>query len=119
MMPPEDDEEALLAIARACAEVGQDLRALELLAKALHRNGRSAAAWLQIGLVLTRTGDTELALDALDHATRLAPEDGDAHFHRGLLLAALNREAEAQHAFSRSVELSPAFAKIGRRGPSP
>ena len=56
------------------------------------------AAWRNLGRVLYLDGRFEPALEALDQALRIDPEDRGAHYHRMLCLRSLGRHEEAEAA---------------------
>ena len=83
-------DEALTAARGAVAEDASDPAAQRLLAYALRL-----------------TGDRDAALEAIDEAIRLAPENADLHLDRAGLLLQERKVDEAQAALARSIGLDP------------
>ncbi len=71
-----DDPEVLAIGAQAIGSPGRDLdAAITLVSKAIALNPNSAYAFHMSGLLHARVGDSDTALDHLDHAARLSPMD--------------------------------------------
>lgn len=84
---------------------GGDLPGAEAAARAvLAGEPRNAQALHILALVAARTGRTDAALEILDQAADADPADPSIHNSRGSLLFQLDRVAEAEPAFRRSVE---------------
>jgi len=70
--------------------------------------------------VYYRLGDHQRALTEIDRACRLAPTNGDLHYHRGMILLGLGKEADAARAFRLATVLDPhnkeAATQLQRRG---
>ncbi len=64
-------------------------------------------ALAQRGLAYEQAGDHQRALDDLDRAVALAPDDAEHHVSRAKPLALLGRMEEAVEAASRAIALSP------------
>src|ERR1700761_5858850 len=71
-------------------------------------------ALLILGTARRRLGDAEGSLKPLDRLAVLAPAWGDAHYERGLTLAALGRAKLAQAALKRATELKPQLTDAWR-----
>jgi tetratricopeptide (TPR) repeat protein len=72
---------------------------------------QSAAAHLELGLVLAESYDLAGALKESDEAVRLAPRSALAHLNRGRILLDLGRNAEAQPEFETASRLAPQMAE--------
>ena len=72
-------------------------------------NARDDAQVLDLaGLVLSNlVGDNDAALSSIERAIELNPNFATAHGHHGLVLAFLNRPAEAIISVQRAIQLSP------------
>jgi len=76
-------------------------------AAAADGNAAVLAALTNRALVLARTGRPEPALEDLDAALTLAPDDPRLHGNRGNLLLRLGRLQDALAAHDRAVTLAP------------
>ena len=89
-------------------EPGEDRR--NGLAQAFEE-AHDAEALLGLSRSLARTNDLVSGLLMLDRLVRIAPDDANAHFHRGYTLARLGRAAEALDENDRALALRPTFAE--------
>jgi tetratricopeptide (TPR) repeat protein len=100
-------------LAYVLAEERQDLdRALELAQNAVANEPEHPRMADTLGYVYLRKGLTEPALSQFDAALRLddesdAPARARIHYHRGLALAELGREQDADAAFAEARSLDP------------
>lgn len=97
------------------ASEGGDLdRALALAEDAQRAMPENANTADTVGFVYYRRGSHEAALQQFRYAIELADSRSGAapvyHYHLGLALMALGREAEAAEAFDRTLAIDPAFA---------
>ncbi len=80
---------------------------------------RKACLWDPTGLVsrhdyalfLSRLGRNEAALNLLEEAVNLAPQDADMRFKKALCLAELNRRDEALDELDKAIGLAPDFLR--------
>jgi YaiO family outer membrane protein len=63
----------------------------------------------QQGVAARHAGDHAKAIELLQQAVREEPENADAHLQLGLALMAAERDAEAETAFRRTLEIAPAY----------
>jgi tetratricopeptide (TPR) repeat protein len=102
-------------LAYALAVNDRDLdRALQLAQEARRSMPRNAGVADTVGYVYYRKGQPEAALEQFEHAVELNRHkrnqlDPTLHYHLGLALHALDREADAQEAFRRALELDANF----------
>lgn len=93
--------------------------ARNLLAVALMDAGTAASAPLQalaatdLARALVALDDTEAALDALETATRLQPENAEGWLLKATLLRRLDRLEDAQSAIETAAGLAPLEGQIG------
>jgi len=71
-------------------------------------NSRLPDVQLAIGFLRQRTGDYTEALEALNRALALAPENVEAYQHLGQVYDLLGRAPEAEHAFRSAISIRPA-----------
>ena len=57
-----------------------------------------------LGWVLFRQGRLQDALEQLDRAVALSPDEAEIHYHRGEVLRALGRRDEAMAAYALAIE---------------
>lgn len=75
---------------------------------ALERKPGFGEALMMLSAVLQAKGEPELALEALQSAQRVWPENFGVWYHQGLLLKRLERGDAAETAFRRALALEPA-----------
>ena len=88
-----------------------------IYAEVLRREPRRADALNFMGMLQYQRGNNEQALDLLQRASRIAPKQPTVWINLGSVLAALDRAAEAEKAFRRSlalVESPEALTNIAR-----
>ena len=83
--------------------------------EALRRDPRDWRSRLARAGWLIRDDRPAEALEDLDRAARIAPEQPDVAYTRGLALAALDRREAARAAFSRAIRLNPRDAQAHLR----
>lgn len=102
-----DNPLALNNLANILAD-GGELDEAEALARRAHEQlADNPQVMDTLGAILQRQGENAAALSLLDEAAALAPQVAVVHFHRGLALAALDREGEAKEAFTEALRLAP------------
>ncbi len=99
----------LLWLGRASSVLGEAERAEQFLLRALASRPTLTAARVELGRVLRRRGEDQLAELALEEAHRLAPWDGDAEGARAAFLLADKRPFDL-------VELQKKAAELPYRG---
>ena len=67
--------------------------------------------WKALGAVLMQTGQTAEALQPLQKAAQLMPQDAEAHSNLGAAWRAAGRADEAVHCYQRAVSLRPDFVQ--------
>jgi tetratricopeptide (TPR) repeat protein len=102
-------------LAYLLAEEGTDLdRAMELAEQAQQLASRDASVVDTVGFVYLRKGLFEAALQQFRYAIQLSMDarrqTSVYHYHLGLALNALDRNAEAGEAFEKALELDSDFA---------
>jgi tetratricopeptide (TPR) repeat protein len=105
-----DDPARLIAIARLYRRAGEELRAEELLARALGERTEPAVAWMELIALRSKHGGWRARRTARRTASRLATSAAqDPAFWAGLaeLFAALDRLPRALSAIGRASALDP------------
>ena len=67
----------------------------------------SAEVHLRRGIALARMDQFEKAVDALEKATELNPDNAEAHMNLGVTLARMDQFEKAVHALKKATELNP------------
>lgn len=67
--------------------------------------------WKALGAILMQTGQTAQALEPLQKAATLMPQDAEAHSNLGAALRAAGRNEEALVCYQRAVSLRPDFVQ--------
>jgi tetratricopeptide (TPR) repeat protein len=95
------------------AQSGRDLdRALSLARAATDAPGEHLTTADTLGYVYLKRGQADAAIWQFRHVINEAdPPVADYHYHLGLALLALKREAEALESFDRALAINPGFAE--------
>jgi tetratricopeptide (TPR) repeat protein len=86
---------------------GQVARAESLYRQVLHFDGEHAVANNLLGLLCLQTQRFDDAVNYIESALRVVPDDAQAHANLGLALKCLNKLEGAATHFQKSVELDP------------
>ncbi|MBX3229485.1 MAG: tetratricopeptide repeat protein [Labilithrix sp.] len=89
--------------ARILLALGKPEVAAKSIEDALALDDRSVPAWKLAARAFADAKKYDRALDAVAHAERLAPNDGEVHRLRGDCLVAADRHTEAVYAFEKAV----------------
>lgn len=106
------DPRKLMRQALKAHGANQLANARDLYSRILRIDPTFAPAWINLGVLLRRTGRTVAAVTCLTRGVLLKPEDGPAWSNLGNALRAANRLEEAFSAQRRALELSPEIARI-------
>ena len=101
--PPDSELNYLAQAVAGRAHLSAEARARQLL----QLYPRSGILWKLLGISLAM--QEKPALDSLETAARLLPEDADTHFNYGHALRGQRRLEEARLRYSRATELRPEF----------
>lgn len=118
--------QALGTLARLGDPTCFDLRALYLWGEALRSMGRYEEAlvplgqaaeidpeniqvWLALGWCYKRTGRLELAIDAIESAMAVAPDEALLHYNLACYCSLAGNKERAIQALARSLEIEPAY----------
>ena len=101
--PPDSELTNLAQAVAGQAHLSAEARARQLL----QQYPSSGILWKLLGISLAMQGKP--ALDSLEMAARLLPEDADAHFNYGHALRGQRRLEEARLRYTRATELRPEF----------
>jgi len=75
--------------------------------KKTHMDSNSDSAWNNKGVILTKLGKYNEALDCFDNALKLNPGVSNTWLNRGIALVKLNEFQEAMDCFDRALQLDP------------
>jgi predicted O-linked N-acetylglucosamine transferase (SPINDLY family) len=103
--------DALHLLGALAHQTGRNVEAIELIGRAISRNGLQAIFHNSLGAALRATGRLAEALAAFECALRLDPNYVDAHNNLGAVLHALGYPAEAQEHFLEALRIKPDFAE--------
>ncbi len=107
--------ETTLVWANAVLQNGRPNEALEALLPAHESFQDDHRYFMTLGATQAAVGDSAAALDAFNHAVRLAPDRADTHMARGELLIKLQRMDDATVDFQRAESLAPGPTVPGLR----
>jgi protein O-mannosyl-transferase len=93
--------------AAALIEERQYQKALDCLARAIHKEPRLADAYVNAGVALYRMGRLDLAARQYEAALAIRPLNGEAHMNLGVVLAQLGDPGRAVRHLRRGAELLP------------
>ncbi|MDD5104155.1 MAG: tetratricopeptide repeat protein [Desulfuromonadaceae bacterium] len=102
-------EEMLTRKGNALLEHGNEIEALACYQEAVSHNGATAAAWLNLGVLLHRSGRFTEGRDAMLNSVRIDPAYPEAWQNLGLLQQALGDVTDAWHSFRRALVLRPDY----------
>jgi predicted O-linked N-acetylglucosamine transferase (SPINDLY family) len=103
---------ALQLLGVIALQTDQPAEALEVLARAVRIEPRSAAIHNNMGTASYMLGRFEAANSSYERAAGLAPQFADAHFNRGNALLSLARHADALTCYERAIALKPDDARL-------
>lgn len=66
-------------------------------------------AWLHLGILMQKLGQTEEAVSCYDKALFYNPNDYEAHYNKGVLYQELGKLESAKECYERSIEVEPDF----------
>jgi Flp pilus assembly protein TadD len=84
--------------------------ARKILLAFLEKHPDNARAWYNLGLLYKAIGKPGEALDAFQHAARLAPDDADAFYFIGASAVQAGEPKKAIPAFQKALQLNPYHA---------
>jgi tetratricopeptide (TPR) repeat protein len=98
---------ALFFAGVALRRLGHADQALDLMAEVLSRRPGQGDALLEMARLFDDRGNPKRALECIDDAIGLEPEDAELHVLRAQFLERLDRRPEAALALERAIELEP------------
>jgi Flp pilus assembly protein TadD len=102
---------ALHLLGTLWAELGEHVRAIELLRRSIRIDPKVPGAYVIMGAALSALGRREEALTSFDAAMALSPNDAGIHHKRGVSLTQLGRHEEALESYERAVTIDPDHAE--------
>src|SRR5437667_5511114 len=94
-------------LARQFDAAGDEEAAKRAYRDLLQTDYENAEAWLEIGLIRHRTGQTASALDAIVHALQLQPQSGRIHYAFGSLLCGASSPEVAVRSYQSAIGAVP------------
>jgi len=94
-------------LARQFDAAGDEEAAKRAYRDLLQTDYENAEAWLEIGLIRHRTGQTASALDAIVHALQLQPQSGRIHYAFGSLLCGASSPEVAVRSYQNAIGAVP------------
>jgi tetratricopeptide (TPR) repeat protein/2-polyprenyl-3-methyl-5-hydroxy-6-metoxy-1,4-benzoquinol methylase len=101
---------ALQLLGVLCLQSGRPQMAVELIERAIGKNGQIAELHYNLGSALAALGRLPDALSRFAEAVRLKPQFAEAHFEIGSIRLRLNERAGAEAALRQALALRPDFA---------
>jgi tetratricopeptide (TPR) repeat protein len=102
-----EDVDGRIALGVAYARNSEELKAIEVLQIACAEHPSNAFAHRNLGGALLRAGRSDDALLCLKSATQLDPSDTGSWLGLGQAFARLSKNAEADNAFRKVIEIAP------------
>jgi tetratricopeptide (TPR) repeat protein len=100
-------QETVIQQARTLIEQKQPAEAARILRLHLASHPGTATEYKLLGVALSGSGEDLLALQALERAAEMDPENAAAHYNLGLAYKEFGRHREAIAAMERSLQLRP------------
>lgn len=104
---PLDAYDSVLEAARTALSEGDFSEAAAHVSKAMERRPKAIQPWILRAMIGLFSEDHESAIAAATTAVEMKPDKMVAHSMLGTVLAAAGRDAEAEIALQRSIELNP------------
>jgi protein O-GlcNAc transferase len=101
----------ILADAQAAVTRGDFAEAERLLHEHLSDRQADLGAWVLLGNVQVKRGDTHAGLASYDHAVALDPADARLWYQRGILLHSLRQWDAALESYGRAAQIVPKFPR--------
>lgn len=108
---PPLDADTLYKEAVALRETKRTVEAETIARQILASDPEHRPAINLLGVLRNEAGDHKEAADRFARLVELAPEDAEAHYNLGAVLAALDRTAEAIESYRRAIAIEPRHAK--------
>jgi membrane associated rhomboid family serine protease len=89
-----------------------DARALELIRRALARDDKQSDWWIYLAVAYERMGSDAEAIDAVEHAARLKPDDPTVHGHQAVFKFRLAHKAYEEGRLADAVTLYEASVAL-------
>jgi protein O-GlcNAc transferase len=106
-----DHADALHLMGIIAQQMGRHDVAVDLIRRAITRNGNNPAFFCNLGDALRDLGNLADAVAACGHAIRMKPDFAEAHSNLGLALKGQGRLDEAIAAFREAIRINPALAE--------
>lgn len=98
--------EALVALGNLLAGMGDFVRAVPFLQRAVDANRYDVSAWHALADCQVELGHYRTAQQSYNHVTRLSPNEADAHVGIGVCFYHLKRFKDAEMSYRQAIELS-------------
>jgi tetratricopeptide (TPR) repeat protein len=105
----------LVGMAHSWISQGEPRRALSPALEAVRMAPDAAPARKVLGLVMGRLGRYDSAIEQLEMARRMRPQDWETHYLLGEFLAAAGREGDAMAVLRRGLALKPDHREMKQR----
>jgi tetratricopeptide (TPR) repeat protein len=104
-----EDQQDVIEEARALLQRNLPSEAARLLQDNLNRRAGTAAEYMLLGVALAGAGEGLSAIQALEQAISLEPDNAAVHFNLGQVYLQGGRRRQALAAFDRALELRPQY----------
>ena len=102
----------LITLARSCLALKQTERACALLATAARSSTVTAAVWVDLASAWLELGNAPAALEAVDRALQIKPDDRDAFLVAGNAFRRQHDHRSALLNYERAMEIDPALQML-------
>ncbi len=107
----EDSHEQIISDALRYHGVGDLRRAEQLYRKVLTQDPKHPGALHLLGVIALQTGHAETAIELIEQAVSLVPDDADVYNNLGNAQQSLGRFEDAANSFEKALSLNPRLAE--------
>lgn len=112
--PVSPEDAAVLREARSLLQQNRPAEAARIVRLRLQRHTGTAAEYMLLGVALCESGEGLMAVETLEQAVAMEPENAAAHYNLGEAYHTLGRDQEARAEWVRALQLRPDYPAVTR-----